>query len=128
MKKTLKLLAIVAFMLVMLLSLTGCGGDKLVATKTIEQMGMKYEEKIELSFKNDKVNSMKATMTFDDKETAEEMKALLETTMGTEVEQKGKKLIMKVDAEAYAAGAIVDADMNIEELKEWLEEDGYKVK
>ena len=73
MKKTLKLLAVVALLLIMLVGLTGCG-NKIVATKESEEMGVTYEEKLEIKLKKDKIDTVKVTMTFDDKDTAEAMK------------------------------------------------------
>lgn len=134
MKKTLKALLLVAFMLVTLLALTGCG-DKLVATRETEEMGMKMEEKIEVSFKDDKVNKVKMTYTFDSKEQAESMKSLFtlgmsmsgETT-NLDIKQSGKKLTIEADAEAYAELAGEDVDISKDELREQLEEEGYTVK
>jgi len=134
MKKTLKVLLLVAFMAVVLFTLTGCG-NKLVATRETEEMGMKWEEKVEIKFKGDKVDSVKMTYTFDDKETAESMKSLLslglsmsEEDMGMEVKQSGKKVIMELDAEAYADMEGADLEVSKDELREELEEEGYKVK
>ena len=134
MKKTLKSLLLVSFMLVILLALTGCG-DKLVATRETEEMGMKMEEKIEVSFKDDKVNKVKMTYTFDSKEQAESMKSLFtlgmsmsgETT-NLDIKQSGKKLTIEADAEAYAELAGEDVDISKDELREQLEEEGYTVK
>ena len=134
MKKTLKALLLVAFMLVTLLALTGCG-DKLVATRETEEMGMKTEEEIEVSFKDDKVNKVKMTYNFDSKEQAEAMKSLFtlgmsmngETT-NLDIKQKGKKLTIEADAEAYAELAGEDVDISKDELREQLEEAGYTVK
>lgn len=134
MKKTLKALLLVAFMLVTLLALTGCG-DKLVATRETEEMGMKMEEEIEVSFKDDKVNKVKMTYTFDSKEQAEAMKSLFtlgmsmngETT-NLDIKQRGKKLTIEADAEAYAELAGEDVDISKDELREQLEEEGYTVK
>ena len=58
MKKTLKILLLVAFMSLVLFALTGCG-NKLVATRETEEMGMKMKEEVEISFKGDKVNKVK---------------------------------------------------------------------
>lgn len=134
MKKTLKALLLVAFMLVTLLALTGCG-DKLVATRETEEMGVKMEEEIEVSFKDDKVNKVKMTYTFDSKEQAEAMESLLslgmsmnEETANLDIKQSGKKLIMEADAEAYAEMAGDDIDISKDELREQLEEQGYEVK
>lgn len=135
MKKTLKALLIAVAMVAILLLLTGCG-NKLVATKTTDEMGMKFEEKMEISFKGDKANSVKMTYTFADKETAESMKAILNlglsaTDSGLKVEQKGKKVIMKIDAKTFAemSDSETDADsLTKAKVKEQLEEQGYKVK
>lgn len=135
MKKTLKSLLVAVFMLVILLALTGCG-NKLVATRETEEMGQKMEEKIEVSFKKDKVNKVKMTYTFDDKDTAEAMAGILKMGMSMsdedmkiDIKQSGKKVTMTVDAKAYAEMAGEDeADMTKEELKEMLEDEGYKVK
>ena len=135
MKKTLKVLLLVAFMAVVLLALTGCG-DKLVATRESEEMGMEVKEKIEVSFKKDKVNKIKWTYEFEDKDTAEAMSGVLKMSMSMldedvdmDIKQSGKKVIMKLDAKAYAAMAGEDEmDIDKDELEEKLEEEGYKVK
>ena len=134
MKKTLKALLLVSFMLVILLALTGCG-DKLVATRETEEMGVKMEEEIEVSFKDDKVNKVKMTYTFDSKEQAEAMKSLLslgmsmnEETANFDIKQSGKKIIMEADAKAYAEMAGDDVDISKDELREQFEDQGYTVK
>ena len=134
MKKTLKALLLVAFMLVTLLALTGCG-DKLVATRETEEMGVKMEEEIEVSFKDDKVNKVKMTYTFDSKEQAEAMKSLLslgmsmnEETANFDIKQSGKKIIMEADAKAYAEMAGDDVDISKDELREQFDDQGYTVK
>lgn len=134
MKKTLKIMLVVAFLSIALFALTGCG-NKLVATRESEEMGMKMKEKVEISFKNDKVNKVKMTYTFDDKDTAESMKSLfsLGFTMsgssdGVKIKQSGKKVIIKLDGEAYADMESEYEDLSKDELKEELEEDGYTVK
>lgn len=139
MKKTLKLLAVVAVLLVMLIALTGCG-NKIVATRETEDGGVSYEEKLEIKLKDDKINNVKVTMTFEDKETAEKMKVQLDAAMamitafsggdsGMEIKQKSKKIIIELDAEQYADmyGAEIE-EISKDELKAQLEEEGYKVK
>lgn len=134
MKKTLKIMLVVAFLSIALFALTGCG-NKLVATRESEEMGMKMKEKVEISFKNDKVNKVKMTYTFDDKDTAESMKSLLSlgftmsgSSDGVEIKQSGKKVIITLDSEAYADMESEYEDLSKDELKEALEEDGYTVK
>lgn len=140
MKKTIKSVALLLIMGVMLFLLAGCGGDKLVATKTTEDdvMGLgKYEEKIEVTFKDNKVNEVKMTYEFEKEESAKNMAALFnlgasmsgEEMEGLKVEQKGKKLIMNMDAKTFAQqeGA-TDEEMTKEAIKASLEEEGYTVK
>lgn len=139
MNKTIKALLMIAVIIVALFALTGCG-DKLVATKTTEEEGltgevMKYEEKIEIKFKDDKVNSVKMTFKFEDKEQAETMKsmfdlmtAMMDEDSAMEVKQSGKKLTIELDAEAYSEMSGEEANMSKDDIKKSLEEDGYKVK
>ena len=117
MKKTLKIIVLIAIMLVAVLALTGCG-NKLVATKDVEGTSTepKHSEKIEISFKNDKVNKVKMTYTFDNKDDAKKFvdsyNAILSLAnafaSGDEkvslptMEQKGKKAIMEMDAKMYS--------------------------
>lgn len=145
MKKTLKVLLFVALIATMLFALTGCG-SKLVATKTTETEdmngeAMKYDEKIEVSFKKDKVNKVKMTYTFDNKDQAKKYVDMynalvqLSKSMGgdevqlPEAKQSGKSVVMTFDAKAYAEFADDDeADMTRDEIKKTLEEQGYTVK
>lgn len=139
MRKTLKFLLVAVLLLSSLLLLTGCG-NKIVATKkTEDDEAGTIKEKIEYKFKDDKIDSVKMTYTFEDKETAEEQKQQFDQVMalisafsdeeiGMEVEQKGKKIIMKLDAEAFGAMEGEVSTVNKEELKEQLEKEGYKVK
>lgn len=139
MRKTLKFLLVAVLLLSALLLLTGCG-NKIVATKETEddELGT-IQEKLEYKFKDDEVESIKMTYTFEDKETAEDAKkefdqamalvsAFSETEIDFEVEQKGKKIVMELDTKTFEVmeGKIETVDK--EELKEQLEEQGYKVK
>jgi len=140
-KKTLKIIALIAIILVAVLALTGCG-NKLVATKDVEGTSSepKHSEKIEISFKKDKV---KMIYTFDNKDDAKKFvdsyNALIALasafTSGDEknslptIEQKGKKTIIEMDAKMYAEmSGETEAGMTKEEVKASLEKQGYKVK
>lgn len=139
MKKTLKILLVVALIAVALFALTGCG-NKIVATKETDDPEMgKMKERIEISFKKDKVNEVKMQYTFEDKDAAEEaekqfnamlalMTAFTDEDVGMEVKRSGKKLTMVLDAEAYADMEGGDLEVSKDELKKSLEEEGYKVK
>lgn len=139
MKKTLKSLGILLILGMMLVLLTGCGSNKLVATRTTEDDMMgNYKEEIVMTFKNDKVETIEMSMEFDDEETAQGMYALYnmglsmsedESTQGMEVKQDGKKLVITMDAKAYAESeGASDEEMTKDAMKKALEEDGYTVK
>ena len=145
MKKTLKVSLLIACLLVVLLALTGCGGNKLVATKEVEatEETAKYTEEIEVSFKNDKIDNVKMTFIFENADTAkkyvDDYNAMIEMLQKLDEEsktnipkltQKGKKAIMELDAKTFAemAGNEEEVNMTKEELRKSLEEDGYKVK
>lgn len=139
MKKTLKGLVLAILMGIMVISLTGCGGNKIVATKTTEDDMMgKYEEEITITFKDDKVETVKMVMEFEKEETAQGMYGILNMGMsmsegteieGLKVEQDGKKIIMTMDATAFAeSSGASDEEMTKDAIKKSLEEDGYKVK
>ena len=145
MKKTLKVSLLIAFLLVVLLALTGCGGNKLVATKEVEatEETAKHTEEIEVSFKNDKIDNVKMTFIFENADTAkkyvDDYNAMFEMLKKLDEESKinipkltqiGKKAIMELDAKTFAemAGNEEEVNMTKEELRKSLEEDGYKVK
>ena len=139
MKKTLKALALALVMGILVISLTGCGSNKLVATKTTEdEMMGNYKEEITMTFKNDKVETIEMSMEFDNEETAQGMYGIFSLGMsmdedgqldGMDVKQDGKKLVITMDAKAYAESeGASDEEMTKEALKKALEEDGYKVK
>lgn len=145
MKKTLKILVLVVTMLLVVLALTGCG-NKLVATKENEanETTPKYKEELEMTFKNDKINKVKMTCTFETNEDAKKFvddynsilalyKALAEDSDDfnlPELKQSGKKAVMEVDAETYEKLSDGEGNTNMtkEEVKKQLEEQGYTVK
>lgn len=132
MKKVLKNGLLVVIMLALIVLLTGCGKNVLTATKTTDEEGMKMEEKMEITFdKNDKVEKVVETMTFDDEDTAKLMASLLSIgdTEGIEVEQKGKSIVMTLDAKTFAEqDDISDEEMSKDAIRKSLEEQGYTVK
>lgn len=141
MNKTLKILLVAVLMGLMLIALTGCG-NKLVATRTHDEDGEKYEEKLEITFKKDKVSNLKASIKFDSKDKAEEYVEQYNAYLALaksfsddsdlnlpELKQKGKTIIMEMDAEQYAELNSKElASLSKEEVKKQLEEEGYKVK
>ena len=137
MKRTAKSVLLVMLLAVVLFALTGCMGNKLVATKTTEDSFFgKYEETVEIKFKKDKADTITMTMEFEEEEKAKSVAALFdladsEELEGMEVEQKGKKVIMTMDAKAFSEQQGIDDNddsLSKDSLKKSLEEDGYKVK
>lgn len=127
MKKSILSSILLIVMAVMLFALTGCANSKLVATKTNDDAGMKYEEKIEIKFKKKIASEVKMTMTFDDEETAKTLAKYLGDEDG--VKQEGKKIIWTMNVEDYAKQEGVEKDkLTRDYLKTELEKDGYKVK
>lgn len=144
MKKTLKIVLLAAVMLLAVLTLTGCG-NKLVATREVEatETTPKFKEETVVTFKKDKVNNIKMTFTFEDKDAAkkyvDEFNAMIQLAKAfaedgelnfPELKQSGKKAIMNLDAKTYAelVGDSEEANMTKDEIKTTLEEQGYKVK
>ena len=139
MKKTLKALALALVMGILVISLTGCIGKKIVATRTIEdeETGT-YKEKFTATFKNSKVESIERIMEFEDEETAEKMYELVSFIMsmdqegtleGMEVKQESKKIIIIMDAKVFAKSkGTTPEQMTKETLRKSLEEEGYTVK
>lgn len=138
MKKTIKSSALLLVIAMILFTLTGCMGNKLVATKSNEDsMFGKYEEKVEISFKNDKADKITITTEYEEEEKAESAASLYKLAInssedelkGLEVEQKGKKVVLKMDSKAFSSQeGMKDEDLTKDNLKKALEEDGYKVK
>lgn len=136
MKKTAKSLLLALVMGLLLIALTGCGGNKLVATKSSDDEFMgKYEEKIEVSFKNDKADQIVWTMEFEDEDKAESVASIFKMANSSDedskidVEQKGKKVTLKMDAKSFASQEDMDDNsLSKEEMKKSFEEEGYTVK
>lgn len=141
MKKTLQRIGYVVILAVILLALTGCG-NKIVATKQVDDLGVKYEETIEIGIKKDKVSSMKYVWKFEDESAAQEMKktldevvagngameALTGESLDTKVEQKGKKITVTFSSDKFGTDSLDLSDGKKEELIKSLEDSGYKVK
>lgn len=134
MKKTLKALIVVVFMSLMLLILTGCG-NKLVASRKTETQGLNLEEKLEVKFKDDKVESAEWTYILENKDLAKTMADLFnisleaaEEELKYEVSQNEKEVKLKLDSAAFARLLGEENGLNKDELKDVLEKMEYEVK
>lgn len=132
MRKLIRNILLATIFLVVLIILTGCGGNKLVAKKTTEEVGIKIEEKIEVTFKDNKISQVVAVMEFESEETAKMMVEAFsyEAVEGLEVEQDGNKMTMTMNAQIFAdmQGEPVTVDITKEDMKKFFEDEGYKVK
>ena len=157
MKKVLKYSIVILAIVLLVTLLTGCGkeeskndnsnngtanvpkGNIVVATRESEddEIGA-IEEKIEATFKNDKIDEVKFTYTFDDEETAQYMKEVydLAKTLSDEddefrnakIEKNGTSVTLFMNAVMLEETEGLDVeDMTMEEFKEELEREGYTI-
>ena len=129
MKRTLKYVLLLVALLGVVFLLTGCG-NKLIATKKSDEAGQPVKETIEIKFKKDEIQEVKMIGEFDSKEEAEEqyegIMAFADYMSGVEVEQKGKKVIITYSADG--AEMMFGKNASKKDVKEMLEDEGYKVK
>lgn len=136
MKKLVKGSLLLMVVAIMLMALTGCGKNKLVATKSNDSASSllgSYEEKIEVTFKNDKADKIVWTMEFEDESKAKSAAGLYQMASseieGLEVKQDGKKVVLNMSVKAFADTAdMKDEDLSRDAFKKALEEQGYTVK
>lgn len=135
MKKTAKSILLVMVMAVLLFGLTACGKNKLVATKDGEDNFFgKYKETIEITFKDNKADTIIMTRELEDKEVADNLAKLIdsvgtEALGGMDIKVDGNKVIMTLNSEQFAAEEnLDDEDLSRDSIKKELEKDGYKVK
>ena len=145
MKKAIKISAILVIIAMLMLALTGCGkdesknkssnNDNLVATKSGEDSFFgKYEETVEISFKDNKADKIVMTRELEDEEKAESISSVFEyldesEMEGMKVERDGKKIIITLEPKTFAEQeSLNDEDLSRDSLKKELEEDGYEIK
>ena len=136
MKKLVKGSLLLMVVAMILMALTGCGKNKLIATKSNSAdsslLGA-YDEKIEVTFKNDKADKIVWTMEFEDENKAKSAAGLYQMASseieGLEVKQDGKKVVLNMSVKAFADSAdMKDEDLSKDAFKKALEEQGYTVK
>ena len=135
MKKTIKQLALIAIVLLLVFSLAGCG-NKLVATKTENEDGVKVDYKYVLQFKKDKLSDVEMIAEFEKEEDADEAMETFEmisSLMGSEenkieCKQSGKKITATLTPEFFANLTLQEEDLSKDTIKEALENEGFEVK
>ncbi len=131
MKKTAKSSLFAMFMFIILLSLTGCGGDKLVGK--MDKDGIKSS--IEITFKDNKADKMKLTVEADSNDEAKDaVKSFKKMYEKADVKQSGKKVIITMDTVEFintigeASTKINNEDLTKEKMTEILKKAGYEIK
>lgn len=143
MKKTAKGLLLIVFITILVFTLTGCGSknnkkednkDTLVATKNeSDDYFGEYKQIVEITFKDEKAETIVMTYDFDNEETAKGIASIFslagsEDLQGIETKQDGNKFIMTMNAQAYAEQQnIEEENLSKEYLKDALEKDGYEI-
>ncbi|MBE5806390.1 MAG: hypothetical protein E7313_06800 [Clostridiales bacterium] len=130
MKKTSRSILLITIMAFLLFTLTGCGGNKLVATTSSEY----GDEKMEITFNKDDtpkkiVWTIKAEDTADAKEITEEFKEDIKGIDGAKVKRNGKKVVLTMKYEAFIEYLDIDIDTDIsrDEFEEMLEILGFEI-
>lgn len=118
--------------------------SKVIATRSravisyINGKEMKYEDIREFSFKKDSINKIKVTYNYEDVNDADKvyneykgiMTSLIKNfNLNMEIEQNKEKVIMKFDSESFKEFFGEDySNMNEEQIKQKLKQDGFEVK
>lgn len=134
MKKTIKQILLIGVLLILVFALTGCG-NKMVATKTIDEDGVKAKLRYEIKFKDNKVSNIKMMTEYESKEDADEAYESLDfiNTLAEKEEDKyditqdGNKVIISLDHDQYSKLSGSD-ELSKDEIKANLEKEGFKVK
>ena len=124
MKKLIKQISLIAIMLILVFALTGCG-NKMIATKTIDEDGVKAKLKYEIQFENDKVSNIKMITEFESLEFINTLAENEEDKLN--IEQDGNKVIMVLTGEQYGELS-TEEEMTKKAIKANLEEEGFKVR
>ena len=129
MKNILKVTSLLAVLVMLLVALTGCGGNKIVGT--MEEDGNK--SKIEMSFdKNDKLTKMVMTYEFKNKDDAKEMYESSKEEAkdsGIKVKKSGKKVTITMKAKDFSEKFGADADqLDKDTMKQFAKFMGYEIK
>ena len=129
MKNILKITGLLAVLVMLLVALTGCGGNKIVGT--MEEDGNK--SKIEMSFdKNDKLTKMVMTYEFKNKDDAKEMYESSKEEAkdsGIKVKKSGKKVTITMKAKDFSEKFGADADqLDKDTMKQFAKFMGYEIK
>lgn len=122
---------LLAASLLVLLTMTGCGGKKLTCTNEIKESGIEMNQIIDVNFKGDKVDSMKVTVDVTLPDSLKDQKQTMIDSMKEEVKDAKvteTKNGFKVTGSTDAKDLGTDNEAKYDDVKKTLEATGYKCK
>lgn len=122
---------LLAASLLVLLTMTGCGGKKLTCTNEIKESGIEMNQKIDVNFKGDKVDSMKISIDVTLPDSLKDQKQTMIDSVKEEVKEAKvteTKNGFKVTGSADAKDLGTDNEAKYDDVKKTLEATGYKCK
>ncbi len=117
----------------MLLFLTGCGSEKLIATKSFlkEDIGFNAVETVEMSVEDQEVKETTVILEFDDVKMSEDFVTFFKDDLKDNVEYKReeKKVTLKMTPEVFKKfEGINEGGVTKEDFKEALVNKGFELK
>ncbi len=124
---------LLAASLLVLLTMTGCGGKKLTCTSETNSLGMEMKSTVDVNFKGDKVNAMKIVVDVTLPDSMKEQKKTIMESFEKENTVKDAKVKetkngFKVEGSADAKTLGTDNEAKYDDVKKALEASGYKCK
>lgn len=122
---------LLAASLLVLFTMTGCGGKKLTCTNEIKESGIEMNQKIDVNFKGDKVDSMKISIDVTLPDSLKDQKQTMIDSVKEEVKEAKvteTKNGFKVTGSADAKDLGTDNEAKYDDVKKTLEATGYKCK
>lgn len=131
-----KKLKMVILPLVAVLMLSGCGGNEsITCTMSTTTSGMNTDQKVEISLKNNKVDTMKVTIDIEVPDEYKDQKqammdAMNELGSGMEVKEteKGIRVTADQDSSYFDSYNIKDGKVKYDDIKEAFEAQNYTCK
>lgn len=106
------------FVLGLCLLLSGCGNNKVVCSGSVDEQGLKVKLEVSAALKDDKVNEVSASMTFDDEKAAKQYCGLMELA-NSFAEDDSKKIDFECSGKSIEFKdytKLMDSDEKIKEM------------
>lgn len=119
--------------LLVLLTMTGCGGKKMTCTIEEKSLGMEMKGTVNISFKGDKFSSAKAKMDITLPDSLKDQKDTMLNSFKNSNEMKDVKVKetkngFRLTGQLSAEDLGIDDDVSYADAKKELEAGGYKCK